>query len=127
METAQVEDHAMKTMGVFAATVLFAALTATPIYAQQPAGPNDYAEPTGGTFSAPSRGSGGGMKGGEMPAMAMCRDLMGGMAGMPMMEPAGPMDPKQRAAMLEMRGEMMKAMGEVMMKHAHRMHGASDK
>ena len=117
----------MKTMGVFAATVLFAVLTATPIYAQQAAGPHDHAQPPDGTSAAPSPGPRGGMMGAEMPAMAMCRDMMGGMAGMPMMEPSGPMDPKQRAAMLEMRGEMMKAMGEVMMKHAHRMHGAPDK
>jgi hypothetical protein len=30
---------------------------------------------------------------------------------------------KEKADMLEMRGEMMKAMGDIMMKHARRMEG----
>ena len=34
------------------------------------------------------------------------------------------MDPKTRAQMLQMHGEMMKAMGEVMMKHGKAMEGA---
>jgi len=57
----------------------------------------------------------------------MCRQMMGDMMAMPMMGGAAPADPKEKADMLQMRGEMMKAMGEVMMKHAHRMHGAPDK
>ena len=32
-------------------------------------------------------------------------------------------DSKERAAMIEMRGEMMKAMGDIMMKHGRRMQG----
>ena len=51
--------------------------------------------------------------------MDMCRQMMGDgmMGGTPST------DPKERAAMLEMRGEMMKAMGDVMAKHARRMQG----
>jgi hypothetical protein len=45
------------------------------------------------------------------------------MMGMPMRGGAPPADPKERAAMLEMRGEMMKAMGDIMMKHGRRMQG----
>ena len=33
-------------------------------------------------------------------------------------------DPKQQAEMLAMRGEMMKAMGEILMKYAQRMQPA---
>jgi hypothetical protein len=44
----------------------------------------------------------------------MCREMMSGhsMMGHPMM-----------SHMMEMRGEMMKAMGEIMLKHAKRMQG----
>jgi hypothetical protein len=60
--------------------------------------------------------------------MEMCRQMMGqqgmmgggmggGMMGMPMMMGG---DPKQQAEMLAMRGEMMKAMGDIMMKYAQR-------
>jgi len=49
---------------------------------------------------------GGGMMGGGM--MGMMRDgVMGG-------------DPKQHAEMMAMRGEMMKAMGDIMLKYAQR-------
>ena len=41
---------------------------------------------------------------------------MGMMGGMPNMS-----DPKAAARMLKLRGEMMKAMGEVMLKHAQAM------
>jgi hypothetical protein len=56
---------------------------------------------------------GGGMMGGGM--------MGGGMMGMPMMGGAGAMDPKMMGKMLEMRADMMKAMADVMMKHARRM------
>jgi hypothetical protein len=60
--------------------------------------------------------------------MEMCRQMMGqggmmgsgmggGMMGMPMMMGG---DPKQQAEMMAMRGEMMKAMGEIMLKYAQR-------
>ena len=62
-----------------------------------------------------------------MPMMDMCRQKMAEMGGMAMMGGSLPSDPKERAHMLQMRGEMMKAMGEVMMKHARRMHAPSGK
>jgi predicted outer membrane protein len=66
---------------------------------------------------------------GEQAAhMAMCRQMMsqhgmmgGGMMGM------GPMmggDARQQAEMMAMRGEMMKAMGDIMTKYAQRMQPA---
>jgi len=44
-----------------------------------------------------------------------------------MMGGTTPADPKERADMLQMRGEMMKAMGDIMMKHARRMQGPGGK
>jgi hypothetical protein len=116
----------MKTMGVLVASTLFAVLIANPVQAQQPAPPHGMAQPPAAMAPAPPSGPDG-MKGPAMPMMDMCRDVMGGMAGPAMMGPSGPMGPKERAAMLEMRGEMMKAMGDVMMKHARRMQGTTDK
>jgi hypothetical protein len=55
---------------------------------------------------------------GAMP-MDMCRQMMAG--GMPGMGGDQKMDPKMMAHMLQMRGEMMKAMGDVMMKHGKMM------
>jgi hypothetical protein len=107
----------MKTSGVLVASALFAVLTAAPVYAQQP-GSAPGAAPPAGVPAAPGPGT----MGGAMPMMDMCRHMMGGMTGMPMMSAA---DPKDRAAMMEMHGEMMKAMGEVMMKHGRRMQGVT--
>ena len=59
----------------------------------------------------------GGMLGGSMGPGMMGGGMMGGM----MM--GG--DPKQQAEMMAMRGEMMKAMGEIMMKYAPRMRSAN--
>ena len=62
--------------------------------------------------------------------MEMCHQMMmshmmgGGMMGMPMSGESQKMDPKTMAQMLEMRGEMMKAMGDIMMKHAKKMQSA---
>ena len=65
--------------------------------------------------------------------LEMCRQMMGqagrmgegmmggGMMGMPMMIGG---DPKQQSEMLAMRGEMMKAMGDIMMKYAQRAQSA---
>jgi hypothetical protein len=52
-------------------------------------------------------GQGGMMRGGMGPGM-MGPGMMGG-------------DPKQQVEMMAMRGEMMKAMGDIMMKYAQRM------
>jgi hypothetical protein len=65
-----------------------------------------------------------GMKAGAMPMMDMCRQMMGDAMGMPSMG-GGSADPNQSADMLEMRGEMMKAIGDIMMKHARRMNGTT--
>jgi predicted lipid-binding transport protein (Tim44 family) len=114
-------------LGVFAASALFTVLVVTPVHAQQPADQH-HTQPPAATSPTPPAGPG--MSG---PMMDMCRQMMGGQAmggqmmGTPMMGAAGPMDPKQRAAMMEMRGEMMKAMGDIMMKHARRMQGPPDK
>jgi hypothetical protein len=112
----------MKMFGVLVASALFAMLIATPVYAQQPGSAQRPAD----VSAAPPAAPGPGMQGGAMPMMDMCRQMMGGgMMGMPMMGGAPPASPKERAAMLEMRGEMMKAMGDIMMKHGRRMQGTT--
>jgi hypothetical protein len=88
---------------------------AAPAFAQQPAAP-----PPGGhgphapapAPGAPPAPGPGGMMGG-MDMMGMCRMMMGGGMGMP----GGPQDPKLVGRMLQMRGEMMKAVGDVLIKH----------
>ena len=60
--------------------------------------------------------------GGMMPMMEMCREMMG-----PGMMRGQSGDPKMMAEMMEMRGEMMKAMGDIMMKHAKKMQGMPPK
>jgi len=59
-----------------------------------------------------------------MPMMDMCGQMMTG-ATMGMTDDRQKMDPKVMAHMLQMRGEMMKAMGEVMMKHGRMMEGGA--
>jgi hypothetical protein len=65
-----------------------------------------------------------GMMGGGMGSGMMRDGMMGpGMMGggmMPMMSG----DPKQQAEMMAMRGEMMKAMGDIMLKYAQRAQSA---
>ena len=99
-------------------------------HAQAPATPGPRHQHEGGAPpAAPGPGHGG------MMPMEMCRQMMGGghMMGGHMMGGGGPMagmhgmhatDPKTMSEMMEFRGEMMKAMGEVMIKHARRL-GAS--
>jgi hypothetical protein len=119
----------MKTVGTFVASALFALLVVTPVQAQQP-GASDphHPAPPAGSSAAPAPAPTPGTAGGGMPMMDMCRQMMTDMMmGMPMTGGGGPMDPKERAAMLQMRGEMMKAMGEIMMKHARRMQGPTTK
>ena len=61
------------------------------------------------------------------PRMApTCRQMMGDMMHVAV-GGAAPPESKDTAEMLQMRGEMMKAMGDIMMKHAHRMRGMSSK
>jgi hypothetical protein len=46
-----------------------------------------------------------------------------GMMAMMSMMGSGQMDPKAMARMLQLRGDLLKAMGEVMLKHAKAMEG----
>ena len=109
----------MRLSTVLLGTALFTIAAATHLDAQQPTTPSS---------SATQPGEQGGAAGGMMP-MEMCRQMMaghmmGGMMGMPMGGDAQRMDPKTMAQMMEIRGEMMKAMGEIMMKHAKKMQSA---
>ena len=119
----------MNRFSVFAAGTLLAMLAAAPVSAQQPGPANDPHHPatSGATEATPTPPSTPGSKGGDMPMMDMCRQMMGHMIAMPMMGSAAPSDPEERADMLQMHGEMMKAMGDIMMKHAQRMQGAPSK
>jgi hypothetical protein len=102
-------------------------LTATPIHAQQPVAPSDPHHPGTQAAPAPATPPGPPSGGSGMMPMEMCRqmmmggNMMGGMMGMPPGAPARPMDPKMMGQMMEMHGEMMKAMGDIMMKHARKM------
>jgi hypothetical protein len=120
----------MRLSTVLLGTVLFTIAAATHLDAQQPTTPKDphHPETPAASSSATQPGEQGGAAGGMMP-MEMCRQMMaghmmGGMMGMPMGGDAQKMDPKTMAQMMEMRGEMMKAMGEIMMKHAKKMQSA---
>ena len=116
----------MKTLGRVLAGAFLALLLAVPAAAQSAGAPNDPHHPGAAVTPPATPGAKGGAMPMGMPMMEMCRNMMGDMMAMPAMG-ARAADPKERAAMLEMRGEMMKAMGDVMMKHAHRMHGMPGK
>lgn len=123
----------MKRFSAFVTGALLAMLVVAPIYAQQPTTPKDPHHPDAPPASSPATrpAEQSATAGGMMP-MEMCREMMaghmmGGMMSMPMGGDAQQMDPKTRAQMLEMRGEMMKAMGDIMMKHARRMQGPTSK
>ena len=115
----------MKRFSAFVTGALLATLIVAPVYAQQPGPANDPHHPAtpGATAAPPAPAATPGSKGGDMPMMDMCRQMMGDMMAMPMMGGAAPADPNEKADMLQMRGEMMKAMGDIMMKHARRMQG----
>jgi hypothetical protein len=104
---------------VISLTLVFGA---APAWAQSPADPHH--QPAAAPAAAP-----GGMQapqdGGTMPMMDMCRQMMSGPVTGMGSDPK--MDPKMMAHMLQMRGEMMKAMGEVMMKHGKMMQGDATK
>ena len=117
----------MKTLTTSIVSALFMAIVVTPVHAQQPGTAQDQHHPEPAAGSTPATPSAP-MKGGGMPMMDMCRQMMGDtMGGMPMMGATAPTDSKEKVAMLEMHGEMMKAMGDIMMKHAQRMHGMTTK
>ena len=116
----------MKRLTVALGIALFT-IAATPTYAQQPPGPKDphHPEPPAAAAPATPPATPGPAPAGGMMPMEMCRQMMGGqIMGMPMAGEGQRMDPKTMAQMMEMRGEMMKAMGEIMLKHAKRMQGA---
>jgi hypothetical protein len=100
-------------------------LGVAPVYAQSPKAPADPHHPPAAMPAPPAGAMAEPREGGMMPMMDMCRQMMGG----PMMGMGGDqkVDPKMMAHMLQMRGEMMKAMGEVMMKHGRMMQGGATK
>jgi hypothetical protein len=118
--------YEMKRATVVLGLVAFA-LAATPIYAQQPVAPSDPHHPGTQAAPAPANPPGPPSGGSGMMPMEMCRqmmmggNMMGGMMGTPPGAHAQPMDPKMMGQMMEMHGEMMKAMGDIMMKHARKM------
>src|SRR5262245_43126214 len=89
-------------------------LGVAPVFAQSPTtvGP---AHPITAAPSAAPGPAGEPREGAPMPTMDMCRHMMA--APMPGMSADPKIDPNMMAHMLQMRGEMMKAMGEIMMKH----------
>ena len=127
----------MRTILVSAITVA-ALLGATVALAQQPPSgqPHDHSQatpqlaqpqtPAAAPGGAPMGGrhgaTAGGGQGGMMDGMP-CHHMMGG-GMMPMM---GASDPRTMSQMLQMRGEMMRAMGEIMMKHGKAMEGSPAK
>lgn len=94
---------------VIALTLGLVLLVGIGVVSAQGPNPQPPAAPGGGSDTARS-----------MPMMDMCREMHGSMMGMTGDQK---MDPKMMAHMLTMRGEMMKAMGEVMMKHGRMMQG----
>jgi hypothetical protein len=126
-------------------TMLFALLgvltlaLATPPLAAQPAAPPAEEKPAAGARPGMPQGMGpggmpggmmggmhggmmggmgpGGMHGGMMGACPMM-GMMGGMAS-PMMGAGG--DPRTMGLMLQMRGEMMRAVGEVLLKYGQQL------
>ena len=120
----------MKLSIMFLGIALLGTVTAARVDAQQPATPKDPHHPDTPAASAPAtQPAQPAPAPGGMMSMEMCHQMMtshmmgGGMMGMPMGGDAQ-MDPKTRAQMLEMRGEMLKAMGDIMMKHAKKMQSA---
>ena len=105
--------------------------TATTVNAQQPASPADPHHPPGQTQTpAPSvqqTPAPAPPAAGMMPMMEMCREMISGHPAMGpgMMGGGQPSDPKMMVQMMEMRGEMMKAMGDIMLRHARKMRGTS--
>ncbi|HEV8616109.1 MAG TPA: hypothetical protein VGU22_11515 [Methylomirabilota bacterium] len=93
---------------------------ATPPSSTMPAPPHETQHAQHMEMCRQMMGQPGMMGGGMRPGMMrgeMGSGMMSGMMGMPMMMGG---DPKQQAEMMAMRGEMMKAMGDIMMKYAQR-------
>ena len=114
MHTTLVSAVAMLTL--FASTAAFAQQPPSG-HQHDPSQPPSQSQP-----AAPGRGGMGGMQGGGMGGM-MGGGMCGMMAGMaPMMGPAS--DPRTQARMLQLRGEIMKAVGEVLIKHGQALEAA---
>ena len=103
---------------VMIAVVVFLTASAASAQMQHPAPPSPGQAPPGSASQHPMMMQP--MMGMMCPMMGTMRgggtEGMGMMGGMPNMS-----DPKAAARMLKLRGEMMKAMGEVMLKHAQAM------
>ena len=114
----------MKRVMTLVVTAAFAlALSTSVLLAQQPPHQHDAAKQPPAPSATPGTPAPA-MEAHMAKHMEMCRHMMGyggmmgGGMGSGMM---GGGDPKQQAEMMAMRGEMMKAMGEIMMKYAQRM------
>lgn len=106
---------------------LLAMLVITPAQGQPSGTTNDpHHLATTAPSAAPEAGATPNSSAGAPSMSPMCRQMMGDMMGVAIGGAATP-DSKGTAAMLEMRGEMMKAMGDIMMKHARRMRGMSSR
>ena len=118
----------LRRLGAISTGALLAVLAVTPAQGQPSRTTNDAHHPAGtaGSPSTPEAGAAPDSSASAPPMSAMCRQMMGDMMGMAMGATPTP-DQRDPAGMLEKRGEMMKAMGDIMMKHAHRMRGMSGK
>lgn len=102
-----------RAFGTLCGLALVLALAA-PAAAQQPGPqPGMPRDPGGQAQQMPMHG--GGMMGGGMMMCPMMGGMMSGMMGGGMM--GGQTDPKTMGRMLQMRGEMMKAVADVLIKH----------
>ena len=114
----------LRTLRAISMGALLAVLVHTPVQGQPS---TDGHHPVGAASpsAAPEAGAAPNSSATAPPA-PMCRHMVGDMMGMAMGGTPTP-DQKDPAGMLEMRGEMMKAMGDIMMKHARGMRGMSSK
>ena len=111
----------MKRLTILASVLVAATLLISPALAQQPMG-----QPSGQPPGMGPGMMGGGQMGQGMMMCPMMHQMMqqmmmggqmgqGGMGMMGMM--GGPADPKTQARMLQMRGEMLKAAGDILLKY----------
>src|SRR3990172_1354308 len=124
----------MKRLTILASVLIAATLLTSPALAQQPMGPQPGQPPgqpptmgpgmMGGGQMGPGMGMGQSMMMCPMMHQMMHQMMMGGQVGggqmgsggmMGMM--GGQMDPKTHGRMLQMRGEMLKAAGDILLKH----------
>jgi hypothetical protein len=128
----------MSRLVAFLVAVSALLIVVAPVFAQQPGGAGSQpmppsasgspgmGGPMGGMGQAPMMGGMGmcpmmGMMSGGMTGGGMPQGMMGGGGMMPMMGMMGQGNPKTMAQMLQMRGEMLKAVGDVMIKYGKTM------